>query len=620
MRERISSLTVVLVLFWTATLTAQTADQAVKFRLAQTYEQAGDFEKAARVYEELLAREPSNFVYFDGLQRMYMQLKRYDKAIILLKDRLSMNPGDVNLLGILGSVYYKAGNEKEAEAFWEKAIAVDPTNQNVYRIIASIELENRLLDKAADVYRRARVACNDPSLFTTDLAQLLAVSMDYAGSTREFVRWLRQNPNQLSYVQGRMASFTGKEEARKVAMEVVRDEIRRSEETRLYELLGWLALEGKSFSDALEIYKKIDQLSNAQGGALYAFAERVYKEKAFEVAAKAYLELINMPVAGARLPSAQYGYASSLMQLSLLADTLAWIVSQQEIPETESQPHYAGALAYFRKIIAEYPRTEFSARSYYQIGTLQFERYFDLDGALNSFGQVERELPGNPMLHYAVGLKIGEILIARGDTARAAARFLQTVDAPDATPDQQDEAGYRLAELAYFGGDFDSAIDRLSEISFDTKADYANDALQLLSFLQENTLTAKAALTLFARADFLGRQRKLSEAIPIFQQLIQDYPQALLVDDALMKVASLQAKSGRYQDALESYQRLLNSFAETSIALDRAQFNMADIYHHGLKDIPKALAAYEKLLADYPQSVLCTHARKLIRELRGDTL
>ncbi len=596
---------------------SQVGSQEAAFRLAQGYEQSGNFEKAAQIYGQLNSADPANYLFFDGLRRSYLQLKQYDDCILLMKSRLLSNPRDVNLFAMLGSVQYKAGLEKEASASWRKAIDVDPMNQNVYRIVANSMLENRLLEKAAEVYSDARRALKDDKLFTIDIAYLLSVSMDFAGATREYAQWVRHNPTQVGFVQGRMAQFTGKPEGREAAVKVLREEIRGEPDIHLYELLGWVLLEGKQYDEAFEEYRTIDNLSKARGAQIYSFADRAYREQAYEIAAKAYREAIELPVEGARLAAARYGYGNCLMQLGSLADSVGRTTGASV---NESHPTYSGAIAYFHGIIKDYPRTEYSARSYYQIGLLLFEQYFDLDGALTSFQNVERELPGLPVLHYDVSLKIGEILVAKGDTSHASARFAGVAQAADATPDQSDEARFRLAEISYFGGDFKAAIDRLSEISFNLKANYANDALSLLSFLQENTVTSEPALAKFSRADFLARQRRNSEAIPMFLQLITEYPQALLVDDALMKVADLQAQSGMYLESVASYERLLREFKGTSIVLDRAQFRIAEIYDRSLHDTNAALTAYSRVLADYPESLLCPLARKRIRTLRDESL
>ncbi len=595
-------------------------DTNAKFRLAQSYEQGGDFENAVMLYRDLYTREPTNYMYFDGLRRSLLQLKRYDEVIGLVRHRLGLFPNDANLLCLLGSTLYQAGKEQEADAVWEQAIAVEPANPNIYRLVANALLENRLLDKTAAVYRRARAACNDPNLFTVDLAQLLAVSMDYAGASAEYLRYLSQAPMQLLYVQNRMAQFTAKEEARNAAIDVVREAQRKSQDLNLHRLLGWLLMEGKRYDEAFEVHKTIDRLANAKGAEVYAFAERAYKEGAFAVAARAYKAAIEAPLAPQRLPYAKFGYALAMKELTARADTLRTFPSLPAGPIPETQSRYATAIDDFRNIIEEYPNTEFAARAAYHIGLIQFEQYFDLDAALASFKRVQQSGPFSSTLQHDVAIKIGEVLTAKGDTLNAKQWFRNVVGAPTATPDQQDEATYRLAEVEYFCGDFADAMKHLESISTNLKADYANDALLLYAFLQENTMTAPAPLKEFARADFLARQKKYTEAITIFESLVEKYQQALFVDDGLLRIASLQTLAGRYNDALLTYQRLLSQFKETSIALDKAQFNIAELYDYRLKDKAQALAAYERLLAEYPQSLFVERTRKRIRELRGDSL
>lgn len=596
---------------------SQTSDRDTKFRLAQALEQSGDFERAAAVYQELLRGDPSNYVLYDGLQRIWMQLKRYDDVILLVRNRLRENPSDLNLHSQLGSVLYRAGHEKEAAAEWDAAVAADPRNPGTYRAVAAVLSENRLLDRAAEVYRRGRTATGDPNLFTLELAQLLAASMDFAGATTELVRWLQQNPAQLMFVQSRIASWSAKEDARAAAMRVLRAALAEHEESTLLELLGWLAMEGKDFPQALDTYRRIDELSHAHGNSLYQFAERAFKERAFAIASQAYREAIAAPLSPQRLPYAHYGYACALKELGALADTAATPVRTS--PATESHPLYGGAIARFRKIIEDSPGSEFSAKSYYQIGRIQFEKFADLDGALASFDHVLAETRGVAVLRYDVLLTMGRVHVARGDTARAVDRYRTVAAAPDALPDQSDEANFRLAEIDYFGGRIDGAIKILDGIAVNLKADYANDALRLQAFLEENVTTAPAALRAVARGEFLARQGKNSEAVAVLQEVITSYPQAPLVDDALMLIGSLQTSAGLVTDAIASYERLLTQFKQSSIAVDRAQFRLGELYQFGTRDTSKAIAAYEKLLADFPGSVLAAQARKRIRQLRGDS-
>jgi tetratricopeptide (TPR) repeat protein len=599
---------------------SQTLDADTKFRLAQGFELAGDFEHAVTLYRELYERYPTNQVYFEGLQRVLVQLKRYDEAIAVIQNRLVTRPRDVALRGQLGSVYYKAGREQEADREWEGIIDADPRNPNQYRLLASMLTENRLLDRAADVYRRGRAAVGDKNLFALELAQLLTATMDYGGATSEYLRWLDRNSSQLGFVQNRMASFTAKSDGRHAAINAVLASMQEQDDPRREELLGWLYLEGKEFDKASDAYRRLDRIGNRQGAALYDFAERSYKARAYEIAARAYQEALEVPLATPRMPYAKYGYACALKELGLQSDSVRGPFAGPLTSGGEATPMLDKAIAVYREVIDGFPHTEFAAKSWYQIGVLQYERFFNLDGALTCLARAVQELATASSIQQQVLLKIGEIRMAKGDTASAAAQFRTVAGTPSATPDQMDEANFRLAELHYFAGRFDEATDILRGISLNLKADYANDALQLQAFLAENAATPRAVLESYAHAEFLTRQRRNSEAITTFQHLATTYPTLALADDALMNVGTLQARSGMFTDAITSYESLFEQFKENGTLLDRAQFRIGEVYQFGIHNPERAIAAYEKLLANFPHSIFIDEARKRIRQLRGEVL
>jgi tetratricopeptide (TPR) repeat protein len=570
------------------------------------------------LYEGLLKGDTANIVLLDAVERIWMQLKRYDQVIDLLHSRLARTPSDANLHAMLGSVLYRAGREKDAAAEWDAAISTDPANPGTYRLVAAVMAENRLLDRAAEVYRRGRRGTRDSDLFTLELAQLLASTMNYSGATAEYLRWLAKNPSQLSFVQSRLAQMTGRDDARAAAADVIRAALGDRADLSLLQLLAWLDMEGKKFEEAFDVYRKIDALAGAHGNELYQFAGRAAGEKAYSVAARAFQEAIGSPLPATLVPYARYGYAAAVRELQADADTFTSPL--RTTPATEAVPLYSGTVRLFQKIIEDYPRTEFSARSWYQIGLIQSEKFGDREGAVSSLRRVIDEAGAIPPLRNDATLMMGKVHVARGDTAKAGAYFIAVAGSRDALPDQRDEAVFRLGEIDYFAGRFDSATQKLAGITVNLKADYANDALRLGGFLQENAGTDPEALKAFARAEFLARQGKNTEAVPILLSLIQSYPQAPLVDDALMAVGQLQAGAGLFREAAASYERLITGFKESSIELDRAEFNLAEVYHYGLHDLARAQATYERLLADHPKSILAGRARQRIRQLRGESL
>jgi tetratricopeptide (TPR) repeat protein len=599
---------------------SQTPDLQAKFRLAQGLEQAGEHERAAEVYRDLFRRDPQNYAYFDGVHRTAMTLKRYEEAVAVIKARLAFFPSDIPLHAMLGTAYYRSGQEQTAMDAWDQAIALAPGVQQTYRVISSTLVENRLLDRAAEVYRQGRIACKDPSLFTLELAQLCSATMDYKGATREYLAWLAANPTQISFIQGRMGVYSWKPDGRTAAITAVREALRNGENLRLYELLGWLDLEGKEFQQAFDVYRHIDELSSAHGVAILEFAERVFRERAYDVALSAYREALSRELPIQRVPQARFGAACAAMELQIARDSLQISGTPDLRPASESRTRFAGALASFDAIVNEYPNTEYAAKALYQSATIHLRQYFDLDLALQTFQKVLTTTTVTPLLRTDAQLRLGEIHICRADTLAAMKAFSVVTATPSATPDQSDEARLRLAELAFFNGHIPEAMAMLDSISANTQHDFANDALDLRALLEENSAAAPAALALFGRAEFLARQRKNTEAIAVLADLVTRYPRTPIVDDAVLRMATLYMRAGMYTEAVAACDRLLTELREQCRVPDRALFQKATVLQFGLRQNAEAITAYERLLMDFPSSVFAGESRKRIRQLRGDVL
>ena len=125
-----------------------------KFALAQSFEQAGELTKAAKLYAELYEVNPDNNVYFMSLNRVYVQSKNYAASVDLLEHELERRKNDINLYGMLGSTYYMMGNEQKAFEVWDEPFAILGSNPAYYRTIASYAVERRAFEKAIDLYKK----------------------------------------------------------------------------------------------------------------------------------------------------------------------------------------------------------------------------------------------------------------------------------------------------------------------------------------------------------------------------------------------------------------------------------------------------------------------------------
>jgi tetratricopeptide (TPR) repeat protein len=141
---------------------------------------------------------------------------------------------------------------------------------------------------------------------------------------------------------------------------------------------------------------------------------------------------------------------------------------------------------------------------------------------------------------------------------------------------------------------------------------------QILPLFKENP-TDNLALRYFAKADFLMFQNNDQEALKYLDSLSIFSPLTSLNDDVLYRKATIATKQKDYFAAEKYYLEILQYYSSDILA-DDALFKLAELYEYYLVNIPESMAAYQRLLKDYPGSIYVVDARKRYRYLRGDQI
>ncbi len=596
----------------------QDTNRLLKLQLAQRFEEAGEWERAVTLYRDLYESEPTNFIFLNGLQRSYTKIKEYDKAINIIHQWLAVHPLDINLMTTLGGLYFYSGNEATADSVWKNILSIDPYNLQPYYIVAKEMMNHRLYEQCIHIYLDGRSISKQDAAFADELGNIYIALQQFASATKEYLRLIRTTPDGLSLVQSRLSSFTTKPEALKIASEIIGIEVKTSPDNvvvrRLY---AWLLMEDRNYDSALEQYRTIDHLSTANGNELYNFAQLLIREHAYKTAAHAFKEILDEHKNSSLLPSAHFGYARALEELSNQLDTVISLSGLSlTIPETKSQPIYQNVIQLYESIVSSHPNPDLIAQALFRIGIIMFEKFFDLDSSLNAFNRT-REFSLTSNIPYEISLKIGDVQVAHNNLVEARKEYALLAKTSLVT--YQDQAAFKLAELDYFEAHFDSALSMLKRFNTNLNTDLTNDALQLQYFIQENKTTSPQALEEFAKADLLLRQRKYSESLVQFQDIVGRNSMALLIDDAMMKIGELHLRLRQPHEALKIFCFIVDSI-QLSILKDQAQFHIAEIYQSVLHNNMQATKEYEKLLAQFPNSLYVEEARKRIRTLRGDNL
>jgi len=97
----------------------------LKAQLAWQHLEAKDFEKAARIYDKLPKDTHDRYC---GKARIFIETQKYDEARTLLEEALVKFPDYVPVLNTLGILYNNTGDHYEALRYLDRALAIDPKN------------------------------------------------------------------------------------------------------------------------------------------------------------------------------------------------------------------------------------------------------------------------------------------------------------------------------------------------------------------------------------------------------------------------------------------------------------------------------------------------------------
>src|SRR3972149_35009 len=579
---KITYLTIITFLFFGSTILPQ-VDINNKIMLAQSFEQAGDYDKAITIFEEIYSVQPQNYLVFESLNRVYVQSKKYESSVKLIETRVKNNPQDINLFGMLGTTYYQMGNESKAYETWEEGLKILPENQMQYRVIANYAIQRRAFDKAIDYLKRGKAISQNPDLFSYDLANIYALTMQFKEAAEEYCFILNLQPTQLSTVENRILTYSNKPGALLQTIEVL-ENWSKGDNISFDYLRARLYMEAKSFDKAYSIYLTIDERQQNKGLELYNFAQLVFNEGEYLLASKVYKDIIN------KYPESPYSSGSKLGY----AKTLEAILDKET---SIANPNWKPL-----------------SQSYLIIGKIYFTKLNDLGEAKKYFEKIIKDASMSRFAIESSG-QLGKIFIIEGDLQKAKDNFERIISNGRSTDENKNYANYQMARINLFEGSFTEAKARLSKIITNLKDNTANDAIELSLLL--NTASADSSnLLKFGKAEFLIEQRKFAEADEQFRNIALDPNAFILHHVSKIREAEVELAMDNLDKSIGLLEKITDE-AEKNIYANKALYLLSRIYQYGKKNYPKAIESYELLLAKFPNSLYQDDSRNAIIELRN---
>ncbi len=588
-------------------LHAQPVEEDRTFRMAQGYEQSGDLPSAARTYAELYSIDPSSKVYFEGVERTYRALLRYADLLPIVEERLKRYPKDFDLRVSHADLLNRTHQPEAASREWNAAIELQPSTQVTYAIVAQSQANNHLFDKSIDTYLRGRIALDDRSLFSTQLAPLYAMVGRFGEATGEYVRMLESNPQTLRYVMNGMGMFTTNPDAAKAAVDVVKLHVaQRPDFVPFLDLLSWLYTEQGDYQAAFDVAVRIDSARGGNGSTVFQFADRALREGRSEAAVTAYEYFLQHFDSGNPLHApALVNYAHALEQQYRQRGTISRDDAEKLVDR-------------YRDIAESESGNAAAAEAMFSEARLQADDLDEPEDAIETIEQLRTQYPRFPQAAQAV-LLLGDLKVRVGSVDEAIGLYRSGAADTSGTNDKRsaDQSRLRLARTYFQLGRFADAAAIFDRLAADAESDAANDALGYELLLDESRASDSIALTRYGAAQLQMLQHQWDEAAQSFDLVMRSDPSNTLAERALSGRAEAEERLGKFEQAVKTLLMVDDKYSSGSLA-DRSLMHAAELAEQQLNDRARAIELYTRLLTRYPQSPYVASARARIRQLRGD--
>ncbi|MCK5741120.1 MAG: tetratricopeptide repeat protein, partial [Chlorobi bacterium] len=339
--------------------------------------------------------------------------------------------------------------------------------------------------------------------------------------------------------------------------EIISDKAKDNRNNVLYlKLYSWFLHTTKKYDKALDIIVKVDKILKAQMREVYSFANNARKDGNFYIAVKAYGKVIDYGKDKNKYyASALYGYARTLEE-------------QLREEKNISPERIEKIIDRYRKMITDYPKRNTSVEARYRIALIMLNKQNDPESAAEEL-RILINNHSNVKLAAKASILLGSIYVMSDDLDKASELFAgMRKKYTRIAPEEVILADYKIAEIVYFQGDIDSAKVLLGKISVQSTSDAANNALEKVIMIEQNTELVMA-LSKYAEAELREYQNKLEDAYVLYKETATISAGDDLCDRSTIRAAELGYKLKKKNETDSMLINYLEEYPE-SIYADQA--------------------------------------------------
>lgn len=578
-------------------------------QLALQFYQNKEFDKALDYYEKLYNKKSPEAYYLPYLNCL-LETKDFKKAEKIAKKQVKQNPEQVNFIVDLGNVYFRADDIEKAKTTWETAVKAIKYDDQVFAV-ANAYQTIRQYNFAIATYLKGRKISQSNYPYSFELAEVYKLLGDRTAMINEYLDILETQDSYIQSVQNALQTSFGNDAEQKqndlLKTELLKRISKNPDKTIFSELLIWMQIQQKDWEGAFIQSKALDKRKKEDGNRVMALAQLFAQNEAYDVAIKAYNYVI------AKGPEVYYYTNARIELLLVFYQKVVTKGNYTSADLTELEKNYTTT-------ISELGKSASTVMLLKNLAHLQ-AFYMNKTDAAKMLLEEAIEMPQLSAATQAeCKLELADVLLMTGDIWEASLRYSQVEKAFKYDAIGQ-EAKFRVAKISYYTGDFGWAQTQLDILKGATSKLISNDAMNL-SLLISDALaidTNEAPLELFALADLYTFRNMDDKAILLLDSLNRTFPNHALADEIIYKKAQIAMKHAHYDEAAAYYEELLKNYGEDILG-DDALFKLAELNDDQFKNTEKAKELYQQLMEKYPDSLYVVEARKRFRRLRGDSI
>lgn len=599
------------------------AQQTTDEQLGIQYYQNKEYDKAVEMFSKVYNKKPNSYIYYYYYQTL-LELEDYKELEKLVKKQIRNQPNVQRFKVDLGYAYERANENQKAQKEYENAIRNLPARENVIR-----ELYNAFLSKAKREYAvqtllKGRKLLNDNKLFSGELTTIYTFLNQTDKVIEEAIALVSDNDDRIYLAQAEVILqnlLIDDENDQNYLMvkNILQRNIQKSPSNLSYpNLLLWVLKLHKDYPAALVMAKSIDRREKGDGEIIYRLAEEAAINRDYETAAEALNFIISKGpksdyYTGARFELLNVKY-KQLTSVSPVKMADAMLLEKEFRKLLDENGLHSGTSEWIRKyahLMAFYTGKPQQAMEFLQEAVTMANR--------------------DPREKAIYKIDLADIQLYTGNIWDATLLYSQVEkDLPNDTIGQL--AKYKNAKLSFYIGEFKWAKSQLDVLRAATSKLIANDAMYFSLLISDNEeedeeedslfsseTNTNLPLRYYAKADFLRFQNKDDEALVMLDSALLVSPFGKIADDVYYQKAQIAIRQQNYLEAEVWLQKIIEGYSYDILG-DDATFLLAEVYEYYLKDLPRAMEYYQKVLRDYPGSLYVIEARKRFRSLRGDNI